>query len=469
MPRGPKINNEEFSKYQEAIVADPAYSSLPNKLSTKGEITWVRPSDASRNDWWDVLAKQLGVENRAEAARKIHPKKFGGFKPCAVCGRKLSIFYVYPNENALGRLRSEFPSESFLPFESDVEIIMSSLFDKFPDSALEKLCQVFDVSPEQIGSIRDLQQLVTSSKKFLSPGVMSNAGDRLDGFHTYNACCRKNSDKGRSDANMSRYGQDRRAYENWADGDWRGANRLMSLFSKETRKYACPSCNNLAKLTADHIGPISLGFTHRMKFAPLCGSCNSEKNNRLYFRDVQTLIQDEEAGEIVVSWHSRTIWDMLKGLVTNELEAKYVSVLMRRNLHHVLIILSKILESGHESYLKSKLHPEYAYFDYDFSYFDARTGTFKCIQRPVNSKNSESNAKRYLRVSFESLVEYQQIENRNVKTWSNPKVNQKVESAIAALERSDFPFTDELLNEALEVLAIDALEKFTSRSEILEA
>ena len=46
---------------------------------------------------------------------------------------------------------------------------------------------------------------------------------------------------------LTRYGQDRRVYENWADGDWKMADRLMSLFRKNG-------------ISADHIGPISLGF-----------------------------------------------------------------------------------------------------------------------------------------------------------------------------------------------------------------
>ena len=31
---------------------------------------------------------------------------------------------------------------------------------------------------------------------------MGNPPDRLDGFHSYNNCCRPTADKGRSDENM---------------------------------------------------------------------------------------------------------------------------------------------------------------------------------------------------------------------------------------------------------------------------
>ena len=188
----------------------------------------------------------------------------------------------------------------------------------------------------------------------------------------------------------------------------------------------------------------------------------------MYLKDVQTLIGDENDGEIVISWHSRPIWDALKTLVSNEMSATRASVLMRRNLHHVLIILSKILESGNVSYLQSKLHPEFAFFDYDFSYFDARTGIFTCTRKSVNSKNTQNNAKRYLRVSFESIEDYTQASNRNTKMWENPEIDIKVASIIEALNRNDFPFADQLIMQSLAILAKDALDLFTNNSEIAE-
>ena len=84
-------------------------------------------------------------------------------------------------------------------------------------------------------------------KKCLGPGAMSNFPDRFDGFHSYNRCCRKREDTGRWDSNMSSYSKDRRAYEFWSDGNIHAANQFMhSYFFKGT--------------SADHIGPISLGF-----------------------------------------------------------------------------------------------------------------------------------------------------------------------------------------------------------------
>ena len=50
---------------------------------------------------------------------------------------------------------------------------------------------------------------------------------------------------------------------------------------------------NKAGVSADHIGPISLGFCHSPFFAPMTKEENSAKNNRLRYQDVLKLIQLE--------------------------------------------------------------------------------------------------------------------------------------------------------------------------------
>ena len=71
---------------------------------------------------------------------------------------------------------------------------------------------------------------------------MSNAPDRLDGFH-YNRCCRKKTDKGRSDANLASYSKDRRAFENWSDGNWITANMLMGYIKSNPALRQEPCAN----------------------------------------------------------------------------------------------------------------------------------------------------------------------------------------------------------------------------------
>ena len=57
-------------------------------------------------------------------------------------------------------------------------------------------------------------------------------------------------------------------------------------------------------LSADHVGPISLGFSNRPSFNPMSARDNSAKGNRLTFKDFNQLIKEEKNGEKVVSWHS---------------------------------------------------------------------------------------------------------------------------------------------------------------------
>lgn len=63
----------DFLEYMKFIVAHPNYADMPNKFKANGEINWVSPSDQKRAAWWDKKVKELGLVNRAEVARAIHP------------------------------------------------------------------------------------------------------------------------------------------------------------------------------------------------------------------------------------------------------------------------------------------------------------------------------------------------------------------------------------------------------------
>lgn len=257
------------------------------------------------------------------------------------------------------------------------------------------------------------------------PGVMSNSPDRFDGFHSDGNCCRHISDKGRHKDNMQGYSQDRRVYENWADGDWKMADRLMAEFAKNG-------------LSADHIGPISLGFCHRAKFQPMTKSENSSKNNRMSFNDVQILLADESSGEQVISWHSKYLWDKLKNKVTNDKEAVALSVVMRNNLHQVLLILSLISENGYNDFLKKLLHPQYSFYDYTFTGFIPQTGSFEAVKtKNLTGKNQHNNARRYIRIAFESLEEYRQKENRKQYAWNNPEIDEEINDVLNFLSQKN--------------------------------
>ena len=458
MSRQARRLHQDFIDYQHFIVNHKNYKTLPNKFNSQGEITWVKVKDEERTKWWDTLKADMKLPDRASVARHIHPVELKGMKPCQVCGENLSIYYRYLNSNAFEQIRKILPQINASRFEYTLENLFEISKKQNSTEPLTLLAKFLGKKTLHLSDITsDLNKLKLT---YLSPGVMSNAPDRLDGFHTYNACCRSEQDTGRHKTNLARYSQDRRAYENWADGNWRGANRLMGVYAGNSTEVECPSCTKLAKMTADHIGPISLGFCHRMKFKPLCNSCNSAKNNRLTFKDLKILIDDEDNGEEVVSWHSKFIWDAIKLRVKNDHDALKLSAIMRNNLHHVLTVFSLISENKGEAFLSLYLHPEYAKYDYDFMDFNPLTGQFKAKQFLVDSKNTQSNAERYIRISFESLKDYAAKENRRNLQITNNLVSSEIENLLALVGSNNYSKAQLSLEKIIEAIGKSLISTF---------
>jgi hypothetical protein len=353
-----------------------------------GEIRWVvtRSSEAgqARLKWWDSKRKDLGLPKGdawiSKTARAIHPT---GKKPCQICGKIMSLDYIYPNK-----------------------------------------------------------------RNSMSPGVMSNAPDRLDGYHTYNLCCRSKQDTGRHKSNLARYGEDRRAYENWSEGDWKAASWLMKEFQKHG-------------ISPDHLGPISLGFSHRPKFRPLTRAANSARNNRMTYEDIKMLLE-EEMVEPIISSHSKYVWDLLKNKVKNDADALKLGKLMRENMHHILSIFSYLTEKGYKDFLiKNFLHPEYANYSIRFDIFDPKTGSFKEMVKTVGTKKQyANNAKRYIRISFESLKQYSLKKNRNLKNWLDDDIKGKLNEVTTALDEKQDKKALLKLNETFEIIAEQLSKKF---------
>lgn len=453
--------HKKFIDYTKFIVHHPNYASMPNKFKTNGEIKWVSPSDFERALWWDKQVKKLKLNSRAEVAREIHPKELKGYKPCQICGRDMNIFYVYPNKNALKKINTVFPEGKYEIYKQEIAEIFDDMQAKDRDNVYSYFENIFKIPISiQKNKIAYLTYILKNCTSNLSPGVMSNAPDRLDGFHTYNICCRSKEDTGRHTTNLARYTQDRRAYENWADGNWNYANRLMGEFNKYSKLAICSDCQKLKNMTADHIGPISLGFTHRPKFQALCRECNSKKNNRMTYDNIKTLKKDENKGEIIVSWHSRYLWDLLKNKIKDEKDALKLSKLMRENLHYILIIFSIISEKGYNDYLLRFLHPEYSFIDYKFINFNPITGPEKVLEKPLDSKNKRKNKERYLRISFEALDDYKKVENRNSKVWESKKADKILNQVLKALKDKKYLIADLAIRKVFKQLAAEIAKKY---------
>ena len=322
-----------FQQYMKRIAENAEFSGMPDTYYDDGRIQWEAPSNRTggkfkdshhrRRVWWAKKAAEIGIkttEDRwiSKTAKQIHPTKE---KPCKKCGRVMDIRYVYPSNMFQKRLRKCGIVENDFDIDplEDIYSLIDRLSERYGTETKKALACVIgkNASLPDLNADIDIWKAwiaasyVPSEPKTLSPGVMSNAPDRFDGFHSFNRCCRGTADKGRGKKNLQSYSTDRRVFEFWASGDWIAADRLMGIVRSEFRDEPCKN-GHAGPCQADHIGPISLGFCHFPRFQLLCSACNSAKNNRMYPSDVAWLIECEKRGEQVISWHSETLWNALK-------------------------------------------------------------------------------------------------------------------------------------------------------------
>jgi Alw26I/Eco31I/Esp3I family type II restriction endonuclease len=443
--------HENFVSYTEMIVAHPNYKGLFfERKAEDNRVKWVVAGKSDngqlRRQWWDEQCKKADIQIEAGCYAKIavalHPTKK---HICQICGKALSIEYVYPNKNTLKVLNEKLKAD-IKPYS----LTIFEIVEKYGSTSagIKNIKSVFKIGKciETKSELGDY--IFNHCQTRLSPGVMSNSPDRFDGFHSDGNCCRGISDKGRHKDNLQRYSQDRRVYENWADGNWKMADRLMAEFAKHG-------------LSADHIGPISLGFCHRAKFQPMTKNENSAKNNRMSFADIQILLADEANGEQVISWHSKYLWDKLKNRVTNDIEAVKLSSLMRNNLHQILIVFSIVSENGHNKFLMELLNPQHSFYDYKFKGFNAKTGEYKeVITKTLTGKNQQNNVDRYIRIAFESLENYKEKDNRKQYVWDNSEIDNSINIVLQHLAKDDNETALNQLKATFEQLAEIAVTKW---------
>lgn len=452
--------HSDFLEYERFIVTHPAYQGMPDVYLDDGGIQWEAPSNRRggkfkdthhhRREWWRRKAIEVGIDpNSAEwisrTAKLIHPTKK---RPCKVCGRVMDIRYAYPARLLLTRLsKLEYIDNSFPldPLEHIMDLV-PRLVEQFGERVFEDLPALLKASsvdgPRLPARIQDWlkwldEVYIPSEPSTLSPGAMSNAPDRLDGFHSFNLCCRARTDPGRTAENLQSYTTDRRVFEYWVDGNWVAADRLMGcvradpLLKREPCLHGHPG-----PCAADHIGPISLGFCHRPEFQLLCHTCNSAKNNRMYYSDVAHLRDVEQAGELVASWYCQDLWDLRKHDVVNEETALRLSKLLRDNRHTAMHFLHRIASEGHLTFLATFLGLEYAAQDPMF--VDLRierhiTRFDTMLPGARTTKYAAEQKARRLRVAFVSLRDYIAKESRNAFIVSNGEIEGRIDQAIEAL------------------------------------
>jgi len=396
-----------FVEYAEFIINHPNYTGLPETRKKDLSIKWVstaKGDKGAREKWWKDKKKEIinskqkiltRINNKilpSDVAYHIHPTKI---KVCSECGKKVKIGYYYPNKRLIDKLNNLFPNKNYKQnYDFDILDIVDEIY-KNNKNEIYKLEQIFLKIKKKIKFTQIKKTLINVyinkfDKSFLTPGAMSNCPDRLDGFHTYAVCCRSTADKGRSKENLNTYSEDRRLFEFWSDGDWKAAQYVMGQFKNHG-------------MSADHIGPISLGFCHRPRFQPMSSQQNSAKGNRMSFKDVQILITHEDEGDVVVSWHTRPMWDNIKNKIKNDEDAKRASKLLKLNMEMILNIFYELKKNGMEKFLISYLNPNFAFYQHKLIKFDLNTGKTKIKKIKTNRNENRTNASRYIKKSLESL------------------------------------------------------------------
>jgi Alw26I/Eco31I/Esp3I family type II restriction endonuclease len=415
MARAERSWNSDFEKYMEEIASHPNYRGLPIERKRDGSLAWFAFATGelgqARKRWAEDKAHELGFPVQpgvyARVMREIHPTKH---HICQICGSRMSIYYHYPSVNFLKAISREFGLEFT---ECDH---IGDIWEQILDSGvLEDNLRLFFQRRFELPNIqsKDKNEIIAmceskcreDGKALLSPGAMSNFPDRFDGFHTYNRCCRATQDTGRSRENLKSYTKDRRAYEYWSDGNIHAADMFMGsqFFSGRS---------------ADHIGPISLGFVHDPRYLrPMTSSDNSTKRDRLLVEDIEAILVVEAAtGVYPMSWYSSEIWEFIKANYRQhpDIVATRYRDILKQNMANFMFVLKTIYDKtvGHTFLYKEFIESKYESFLHTYE-FDELGNIVKQTPRRFTERSNNEIA-RFARIAFESVRDYSEKDNRHL-------------------------------------------------------
>ena len=417
MARTERVWHPDFLAYMDFIINHPNYAGLRIDKKNDGSYSWIATAKSEigqqRIEWCKRKAVQLGFPIQpgvyADVMLAIHPTKR---KVCQTCGRLMSLYYLYPNANFLKSLNKRYETSY-----TEIDEIGDVWEDLLRRGFTQKNIAAFLIEKGALENVTinsTKQEIIDAleyacrkgGKACLGPGAMSNFPDRFDGFHTYNRCCRSRQDKGRSKENLKSYTKDRRAYEYWSDGNIHAANEFMgSKFFKG--------------ISADHIGPISLGFIHDSRYLqPMTSSDNSAKRDRLQVIDIEKILETEERTKIYpMSWYSRIIWEHIKAnyrRCPEKVPGLYRDAL-KQNMANFMYILYTILQSSSENgeafLTHAFLEPNYDYFNYSYEFNEY--GEIISKQPRHVTERSRYEMDRYQRIAIEAVRDYNDKDNRH--------------------------------------------------------
>jgi len=451
MARTERNWNDDFLSYMEFIAGHENYKGLPIERKRDGTLAWIvfgkGKIGQARKRWAEDLARDFGMTVQpgvyAQVMRKIHPLKK---HICQICGSSMSIYYHYPSVNFLKALNREFGLEFT---ECDH---IDDIWEQIKESGVDderirlffkqnfKLPEIDSKKKDEVIEMCE-SKCRKNGKKLLSPGAMSNFPDRFDGFHTYNRCCRAEQDKGRSRENLKSYTKDRRAYEYWSDGNLHAANMFMGS------QY-------FTGVSADHIGPISLGFVHDPRYLrPMSSSDNSTKRDRLLIEDIEEILAvEEKTGVYPMSWYSSAIWEFIKENYDKhpELVPSVYRDMLKQNMSNFMYMLKIIADHpGGTLFLFEELIDSKK-TDFLFAYeFDKSGNITNTTDRNFTERNINEFI-RFKRIAIEAVYDYADKENRNIKQdLKDDEHNRLMDlcKMIESAENSDEVYYEDCLGE----------------------
>jgi Alw26I/Eco31I/Esp3I family type II restriction endonuclease len=449
MARIKKVWHPLFKDYMDMIIKHPNYEGLRIDFKADGSPIWLAPKQTyigkERIEWAKKKAKMFGIKDEpgvfAKVMLEVHPTKR---KVCQTCGKTMSLYYLYPNVSLVNSIKKQFDFDTD-SITSLIDIVEDLSID-YSDSEIKKFLETkFGVETEEQESLVSIvwkceNKSRLGNSKMLGPGAMSNFPDRFDGFHSYNRCCRSIEDKGRSSENLRSYTKDRRAYEYWSDGNIHAANQYMGS-------------SFFLGASADHIGPISLGFVHDSLFLRRMPSGdNSSKRDRLLYDDIEEIIAIEEKHHITaISWYSSIIWKHIKDNYKSKKEKiEEYRLLLKTQMNNFMYILWFLLErspNDAESFLITAfLSSKFEYFKYNYEFGEDGLAT-KMVERNVTDA-TRKEVGRFVRIAVRSVFEYNEKENRNTKSnFSKEELERlwKIGDMIM-MHETDFEIKGEILS-----------------------
>jgi hypothetical protein len=173
-------------------------------------------------------------------------------------------------------------------------------------------------------------------------------------------------------------------------------------------------------ISADHIGPISLGFIHDPRYLqPLSGADNSAKRDRLQVEDIEKIIEIyKRTGVYPMSWYSKILWEYILSNYKSHADiiATTYRDALKQNMSNFMYILWRILEQcpayGEDFLEKALLAKHYDCFNYSYEFNEQ--GEIIAQQPRHFTERNQQETERYKRIAINSIYDYHDKSNRHM-------------------------------------------------------